>query len=606
MRRFIAWTLSWCAVAGLIGQIPTPALAQNPIVTVDQCRNLSDTEVRDRIRELAATGLKAELAKLNYVGLVNIYWAKTDVNTPLDREIDEAVAAVRANSSWFDRAYSTVSPSSAQRYATAVADKAYNSEGFKSALEEMATAIAKDAGAQIEQATTRVASPVIACVQTALQSRYGNAVAQVFVQDSQKSIEASGDTPPARIGSSDLIVNNAASISGIILIVTRRVIGKVVQSVGRRIAGMVVSRIASAVAGIVGLVLIAKDLYEAGDGVFPIIAERMKSEETKKLIKDEISKSIETEISQQVDTIAQETAERIYAVWLDFKQRYNRLLSFSEKSPAFAEYLKERRFEQLNKLGQIVDILYASEDEARIFKRVADGSINRALIDLPDAGVTIAAELKSLDKAFQWNALAGRDLPRVAELHVYRWLPLEGLSPQNLQKVLSLKDRIAMARLASLEPAARDLILNLPVEQVHVFARKLTDQELAAFAEYQRLLGPAAARRLTRAAGENPRIMQELSGNGVRQAIVNSRNQLAALDMILHDDTALIGYGRILKDVSLVRDGAVEYRVFWERYWQFLLLGGFILLLVLSWLRRLIFGRRQVFVVQQPHRTPKS
>jgi hypothetical protein len=74
--------------------------------------------------------------------------------------------------------------------------------------------------------------------------------------------------------------------------------------------------------------------------------------------------------------------------------------------------------------------------------------------------------------------------------------------------------------------------------------------------------------------------------------------------MILHDDASLIGYGRILNDASLVRDGAVEYRVFWERYWQFLLLGGFILLLFLSWLRRLLFARPTI-VVQQSRSEPK-
>ncbi len=349
-----------------------------------------------------------------------------------------------ANSSWFDRAYSTVSPSSATRYATAVADKAYNSEGFKAALEEMATGVAKDAGAQIEKATARVASPVIACVQSALQSRYGAAIAQVFAVESQKNLEATGETPPVKIGSSDLVANNAASISGIVLVVTRRVIAKIVQSVGRRIAGVVASRIVASVAGLVGLALIAKDLYEAGDGVFPIIAERMKADETKTLIKEEIGKSIQADISQQVGTIAQETAERIYAVWLDFKQKYNRLLSLSEKSPAFAEFLKDRRFEQLSKLGQIVDILYASEGEARILERVADGSLNKALLDLTDPGITIAAELKSIDKALQWTALAGRDLPRVAELGVYRWLSPDGLIPKIFRRSSRLTIRLPL------------------------------------------------------------------------------------------------------------------------------------------------------------------
>ena len=171
----------------------------------------------------------------------------------------------------------------------------------------MATGVAKDAGAQIEKATAKISNPIIACVQTALQSRYGGAIAQVFAQESQKNLEANAEQQPVKIDTSDLVASNAASISGLVLVVTRRVIGKVVQTVGTRIAGVVASEIVSAVAGIVGLALIAKDIYDAGDGVFPIIAERMKAEETKLVIKDEIGKTIQADIGQQVGQIAQET-----------------------------------------------------------------------------------------------------------------------------------------------------------------------------------------------------------------------------------------------------------------------------------------------------------
>lgn len=599
MRLSLAWTLSWGAIAGLAFQAPAPALAQAPIVTVDECRNLSDAEVRDRIRELASTSLKTELGAIDYAALVSVYWTKANVAARIDREVDDAVAAVRSDTSWFDRAYSTVSKSSAERYATAVADRTYNSEGFKAALAEMATGVARDAGAQIEKATARVANPVIACVQTALQSRYGGALAQVFAQESQKDLESGKEIAPVKIETSDLLVSNAASISGIVLIVTRRVIARVVQTVGQRIAGVIASRIVSSVAGLVGLALIAKDIYDAGDGVFPIIAERMKSDETKTLIKDEIGKSIQADIAQQIDTIAQETAERIYAVWLDFKQKYNRLLTLSEKSPAFAQFLKDRRLDQLNKLGQIVDIVNASEGEDRVLSRVADGSLNKALLDLSDAGLVIASEQKSLDKGLRWTAVAGKDLPRVVDLGIYRWLSPESLTQENLQKILSLNDKVAVSRIAALDPQSRDLILNLPTNQMRDLARRLSDQQLAAFADYQRRLDPLAARRLLRATAEDPRVMQELASSGLKQAILGSRDQLAAIDMILHEDAGLISYGRIVKDAELVKDGAVGYRVFWERYWPSLLLVGFILLLLLSWLRRVMFGRPAIVIREQ-------
>jgi len=128
------------------------------------------------------------------------------------------------------------------------------------------------------------------------------------------------------------------------------------------------------------------------------------------------------------------------------------------------------------------------------------------------------------------------------------------------------------------------------------FSRRLNDQQLSAFAEYERRLEPAAARLLLRSVTEDPSVMKQLSGSGLRQAIIDSRNQLSALEMILHDEASLVSYGRILKDFDLVKDGTVAYRVFWERYWLSILLGGFVLLLFLSWLRRLFFGRPAVVI----------
>ncbi len=600
MRKLIAWTLTWGALTGLTCQAPCIALAQPaPVVTIDECRALSDADVRDRIKELASTNLMAALTTIDYPALVNKYWAKADVSARIDREVDAAVAAIRADSTWTGRAYSTVSKSSAARFATAVADKTYNSEGFKAAIEEMAAGVAKDAGAQIEEATSKVSNPIIACVQTALQSRYGGAIAQVFAQESERNLEAKAGQPAVRIGAGDLVLNNAASISGIVLIVTRRVLAAIVETAGSRIAGVVASRIVSSVAGLIGLALIAKDIYEAGEGVFPIVAARMKSDETKTLIKDEIGKTIQADISQQTAAIAQETAERIYAVWLDFKQKYNRLLALSEKSPAFADFLKDRRLDQLAKLGQIVDLLYGSEGENRTLERVADGSLNRALLDLNDAGLVIAEDRKSIDDALRWTAIAGKDLPRVADLGVYRWFPPKALTHETLEKILSLNDKIAVGRIAGLDAEARDLILNLPAQQMRDFVRRLSGPQLAAFADYQRRLEPSAARQLLRAVSETPSVMQELSGEGLRGAIFNSRDQTAALNMFLHDDASLISYGRIFKDAELVRDGTVGYRVFWERYWPSIALAGFALLVLLSWLRRLLFGRPQIVIRDQ-------
>jgi hypothetical protein len=601
MLRVFAQILIWSAVLGLSLQAPQTALAQPASISTEQCNSLSDAEVQDKIRSLASDGLKAELEAINYVELVNTYWSRTGASSRIDNAVDAAVAAVRSDTSWFDRAYSKYSPNSAERYAKAIADKAYNSEVFKSAIESLATAVATDAGAQIEQATKKVSNPVLECVQAALRSRYGAAVAQAFTADALNKIETT-NAPGVSIGTKEFILQHPDAISGVLIIVTREIVAKIAQSIGSRIAGVIASRLVGLVASGIGVILIAKDVYEAGDGAFPVIAEQMKSDKTKAIIKDEIGKSLQADITTQAGVIAQQSADRIYGLWTDFKQKYYRLFALGAKDPGFLEYLKNfSSFEKLGKLAQLVDIINVSEGEPRIFARVADGSLNKALADLDDNGLKIAAEEKSLEKALRWAAAAGNDLPRAVESGLYRWLSPDEVTPENLRKILSLNDKGAIARLASLEPAARDVILSLPADLTQRFALRLTAAQLGAFADYQRNLQPAAARRLLGLAREDPAIMQELSGEGLRQAVIGSRDQQAALNMLVHEDASLLSYGRIVKDAELVRDGAVGYRVFWERYWLSIVVAGFVLLVLLSWIRRLLFGRPQV-IIRDPKR----
>ena len=88
------------------------------------------------------------------------------------------------------------------------------------------------------------------------------------------------------------------------------------------------------------------------------------------------------------------------------------------------------------------------------------------------------------------------------------------------------------------------MILALPGDQLRILARRLSDRQMAALADYERRLEPTAAKRLLREVTEAPSIMSELEGEGLRQAIFDSRDQLAALNMVIHEDAGLFSYGQ--------------------------------------------------------------
>jgi hypothetical protein len=599
---FRSFTASLTAGSFLLAQF-SPLLAQTNTeipgssVTIDECQNLNDPDVRAQIRKLTESALSRELGQVDYAALVNKHWRDVKMSERLDAEIDEAIRVVRADTNILDRAYSTVSREQAEKTAIAVAERAYGSEGFKAAMADLARGVGADFGARIEGSAAKVAGPVIACVRTALQSRYGGAVAQVFARETESNLNVTTATGTAKIDTSDVLLQNTGTISGIVLIVSRRIIARMVATIGRRVAGLVASRIISTFTGLIGLALIARDVYEANEGVFPLIAERMKSDEAKDLIKEELTKSIQTDLVQQVGVIAEETTERIYSFWQDFKQKYNVLLSLAEKNTDFAEFLKNRTVDQLGRLGRLVGYLLGEEQEAGVLKRTRDGSLGRALLDLDDTGVDIAIEMKSLDKALAWAQLAGPRLPKAVEYGLPQLIAPNEIDSTKLSTLLDFDNRAAAQRIARLERGARDALLSLPSQTLKDLARRLSESDLAALAGYQNRLEPRAAGSVLRQVAEDPSLMRTLGKPSIQGAILESRDQLSAVTMLLRDN-ATLSFTNIGQDLSEVQSGDVNYRVFVERYWSALLIIALLVLLLLVLLKRILFGRPPTVVIR--------
>ncbi len=591
MRRILQHSISVLTAASLVIASAAPALSAPTPVTIDDCKVLNDSDVRDKIRELTETALVAELKDIDYTRLIESRWPEARMEQRIDQSIDAAIAVLRADKSWLDRAYSNISKETAERYATEVAERAYGSEEFKAALAELADLVGKVIGSRIERSTEKVSGPVIACVQTTLQTRYGEALSQVFARETEQSIRVNPTGASARIDATDLAFQGGATISGIILVVTRQVIARMIAGIGARIAGAVATRIISSFTGIIGLALIASDLYNAGDGVFPLIAERMKSAESKTLIKSEIVRVLQTEVTEQLEPIGRETAERIHALWLDFRQKYDKLLSLADQYPAFSAFLKERKIDQLGRLGRIVQIILSSEGEKRIEWRTADGSLNLALLDLDDTGVAIAEDQKSIDIALKWAALTDGKLDQVAATGLHKLIAPDAVTKPQLKTLLALNDKLVITRIAGLEASARDLLLALPAAQLLELGRRLTEPELTAFSDYQRLLSPAAARRVATEIGANPAAMQILAQGGVRSGLMNSRDQLAALDMLLRPPSPIPDVMRVVNDFEIASEGRVDWRIFWYRHMFIVIVLALLSLVLLVVLRRLVFGR---------------
>ena len=102
---------------------------------------------------------------------------------------------------------------------------------------------------------------------------------------------------------------------------------------------------------------------------------------------------------------------------------------------------------------------------------------------------------------------------------------------------------------------------------------------------------------MLRQVADDPAVMHTLGKASMQSAILESRDQLSAVTMLLRNNASL-SFTNIGQDLSVVRSGEVNYRVFVERYWSALLIIGLLVLLLLLLLKRMIFGRPPTVVIR--------
>jgi hypothetical protein len=133
-------------------------------------------------------------------------------------------------------------------------------------------------------------------------------------------------------------------------------------------------------------------------------------------------------------------------------------------------------------------------------------------------------------------------------------------------------------------------LFELPDADLKNLARRMTEDELSSLSRYLTGLQKEPRERVLRAVAANPAQIQSLSSERVRQAVVASTDQSAAVSMMLRSGGAL-DPGAIANDVRLVADGRVSPILLWEKHPMVIVGLVLVVLLVLLLLRRLLFTR---------------
>jgi hypothetical protein len=576
-----------------VGQV-APAFATETLTKseYEACKARDEPAFRAAIGAISIRALKSGIANVDFRAIVGDEWRRGGLDEIVDKRVDLAVEEVREETSWANLLQSLASQQKAQELATAIAERVYRSDAMKTALETLAVGVGREVGKQIQFATEDAAEPTLACLKAFVGARYGATVARAVAGDANKGNTFDPNDAAAQVSPGAVLRQSGAGIAGAAILLMRRQLANMTRRVGQRIVGAVLARLVSIVAGGVGLVLIAKDIWDLRHGVLPIIATEMKSKDSKEKVQDELAKTFAEQISAHVDEIGAATADRVVDIWREFRNAHAQALQLAARNDQFKAFIDSQPPEKLARLDEVVSLVVTSEGEAGLLKRLDDGSLNEAINVLPAPAMQIARETRSIDTGLQWYALAGDQLPQVVDLDIHRRTAPDMLTKASLQRILALDDRLAITRLVGVDRDARDTLFELPTSELKSLARSLTENELATLARYLTGLQKEPRERILRAVAADPTKMQSLASDRVRTAVVASADQTAAVGMMLRSDAAL-NPKAIVEDVALVSGGRVSPILLWEKHPAVIVAGMIVLLILLLMLRRLLFAGRR-------------
>lgn len=584
-------TTLWIAGLAVISLIAAPGSTVRAAPTAQSgdyaaCQTTSETDFRRAVFDITSASLSRSASEIDYKAAVADEWLRLNVSRIIDNEVDKSFAAVKDEQSWGSLLQSLGSEDKARELTLAMTERVYRAPAVKTAIEELAIGVGRTIGGRMEIAASDAATPAIECLKAFLGPRYGSTVAGVVTGMAGKEFEVGSETAGGEISAGGVLNETAGGITGAAILVMRRQIGNMAGRLGTRLVGSVLSRLVTVVAGGVGLVLIAKDVWDLRYGVLPIIATELKSEESKKSVQTELAASISDQIRDHVGEISRHASDRIGEIWKEYRAAHAMVLDLAERQADFRTFLDRVRPEALPRVDEVTALLLPIEGEGGVLRRLSDGTLDFAVNKLPEPAMEIARQTRALETALAWNAVAGARIDKVLEYEIFQRAKPSDFTTQSLERLVSLDDPIAAKKLAIMPLPTRDVLFDLDASVLKGAARVLSEEELKAFSGYLTGLDPATRSRMLERVSTDPAALKSLSRPRVRDAVLSSRNQGAALDIVLRPAEADSAEA-LQNDVRLAWERQIDPALLWHRHPILVLLGGLAGVVFLLLFRRL-------------------
>lgn len=594
-------------LAILLGLLPPRAVnAQEPppVYTFQECETVEEARLRDELNAITQFVFAAEQNKLDIPVMVDTAWFAQNIDAVVDAEVDRAVDWVRSEEDYWSRFLSGWSAEKAEELTAKVAGYAFGSEAFRQAIDGLSTSIADDLAREVGAMTARSASSALLCVQEFIGDTFSETMITVFQEDIERKVTEAGVGQDAESDFTVILDTRTKSLAGVGVIIASQIAKSLAKKVAQRVAGKVAGRILGKAATtiiplagwIIGGGLIIWDLIEAGEGALPQIREALKGPDVKSAVRAQVAEVVESELSAEMPELARSVSNDIFAAWLDFRQKFSRVLDLAGTNPRFQTLLDNTTADQVQKLAQLVAVVDAELSPDAVEESINTGDFER-IFYLPALAFEILRATGDTAQVIAWANLAGESIAGVAETELFKIAqPSDFADRDALERVLALGDAVAIRTLMELNQLERDILLGLPAEQLRAAVNTFSPDDLRWLASYITQMSPQESNRLVSQLLREPALMPKLKFEDIRKAVVESDNVEETLAFLAErkeaDSSPVETMTTVIEDTQRVMEGDVPWQLFWRKYatgQNFIYLGAGLLLLYLLW--RFFFRR---------------
>ncbi|MBK8046142.1 MAG: hypothetical protein IPK16_02815 [Anaerolineales bacterium] len=447
------------------------ALPPGSQYTVGDCRGVDKQTLRDEIERHALDVIASGAAPLDIDGLVARKWQELEMDAVVDGAVQKSVDNLMVEEAYLDKLLSGWWGEKAQEYAERIANDAFSSPAFQVKLTELSEAIGAEVARQVEGQFAQAASVALLCLQEYVGEQYSRTLFDAFQGNVQRDV-AKLDFTVENAPVMQAIDQHGLAIAGVGTIIvtqlTYRLTLKLSEKIAQRVAGKVTGRVLGKagsslipVAGwIIGIAMIAYDLWEGNQGALPQIQEALQSEEVKLRIRSEIASAIKDDLPDQASLIALETSVSLLEQWQGFCNSYDYICSLAERNADFGAILDGAALNELGGLATLVGWYMDQAGGAELDRVIADGTLER-LLALPAATVDELTSANQPHVIDAWLALTGDKLPEVLALGIHHVTTPDQLDGRMLSALLALPDAASAKKVLSLAPRQQQVLLAL-------------------------------------------------------------------------------------------------------------------------------------------------